>query len=527
MSEAFQKLQVKKYTKKTYKNPAEARYWKKYKDVVKQKNTHSIMDVAFCNDMPDYLCVAVSAKVDIYKITERLFESDVKAINTLFKFNDVVTTCRLRDSKDLLATGTKEGLVQIFQTKKRLNLRTFTHHKNSINSVAFNSNKVNLASCADENDVAIWELATKDPQHIIEDAHNDYVKAISYHDQNTLMTSSYDKTVKLWDVRNKLDSNSFNYYLEMSDPIENFTRIDEYNYAIANGNYISLIDIRNSDEIVRTINAHQKSIFNVRYDSAKQRLISAGADCHLKFHDLVNEKVMYTVKLPSEVLSFDISSDGQNYALGLVNGTLLIRSKKFTPDEDEEDLDIDPEAMMDKFLSKDHLVQTSKGYKHFYRGQYTKESGMDDIISKSRKKINLQKFEKYLKKFQYKNALNSALEKRSTDITVSLIEELIQRSSLEIAIANRSEEELILLLDFLIWKISDYRFSDILVEVAKIVIDMYSCVIGHSEEVFKKFKELYTKVDTEIDEQKQMLEVKSKLDTLKTCYNIFALSSQS
>jgi len=41
-------------------------------------------------------------------------------------------------------------------------------------------------------------------------------------------------------------------------------------------------------------------------------------------------------------------------------------------------------------------------------------------------------------------------------------------------------------------------------------------VIGHSEEVFKKFKELYTKVDTEIDEQKQMLEVKSKLDTLKT-----------
>lgn len=47
MSEAFQKLQIKKYTKKAYKNPAESRYWKKFKDVVKQKNGHSIMDINF------------------------------------------------------------------------------------------------------------------------------------------------------------------------------------------------------------------------------------------------------------------------------------------------------------------------------------------------------------------------------------------------------------------------------------------------------------------------------------------------
>lgn len=180
------------------------------------------------------------------------------------------------------------------------------------------------------------------------------------------------------------------------------------------------------------------------------------------------------MKLPSEILSMGMSSDGQNYALGLLNGTLLVRSKKFTDEDDEDDMNMEPEQVMSKFLSRDQLVSTSKGYKYFYRGQYGKEDPTDDVVSKSHKKVNLQKFEKYLKKFQYKNALNAALEKQSTDITVSLIEELIQRSSLEIALSNRSEEELILLLDFLIWKISDFRFSDLLIEVTKITTDMYS-----------------------------------------------------
>lgn len=524
MSEAFQKLQIKKYTKKEYKNAAESRYWKKFKDVVKQKSSHSIMCTSFCKDMPDYLCVAVSAKVDIYKITQKLYESDIKALNSLYKFNDVVTCCGLRDDKELLATGTKEGLVQIFQTQKRLNLRTYTHHKNAINSIAFNQNKINIATSADENDVCIWELATKDPLIVLENAHSDYVKHIAYHDQNTLMTSGYDKVVKLWDVRAKPGSEQFS--MNLTDPIESFTMIDEYNYAVANGNFVSLIDIRNQQEVVRTINAHQKTVLKVKYDTLKQRLITAGSDCHLKFHDLQSEKVVYTVKLPSEILSFDISSNGENYALGLLNGTLLVRSKKFTVEEGEEQ-DLDPEQMMHKLISSDQLVSTSKGYKHFYRGQYGKATETDDIISKSKKKVNLQRFEKYLKKFQYKNALNAALEKNSTDITVSLIEELIQRSSLEIALANRSEAELCQVLDFLIWKISDYRFSDLLVEVAKIVIDMYSCVIGHSPTVLQKFTELYEKVDSEVDEQKQMLEVKSKLDTLKTLFNILSLNSKA
>ena len=120
--------------------------------------------------------IAVSARVDIYKITQNLFESEIKAINSLYKFNDVVTCCKLRDNKDIVAAGTKEGIVHIMQTKNRLNLRKYTAHENSINSIAFNENMVNIATGADEGDVKIWELALQEPLSVLKNAHDDYVK---------------------------------------------------------------------------------------------------------------------------------------------------------------------------------------------------------------------------------------------------------------------------------------------------------------------------------------------------------------
>jgi U3 small nucleolar RNA-associated protein 15 len=267
---------------------------------------------------------------------------------------------------------------------------------------------------------------------------------------------------------------------------------------------------------VRTINAHQKTVLKVKYDSVKERLITGGSDSHMKFHDLAEQKVMYTIKLPSEILSMDISSDGQHYSLGLANGTLLVRSRKFEPELDENDELLEPEDLMNKYLAADQQTKRSKDNRYFYRGQYGKEAESDDIIAKGSRKVNLQKYEKFLKKFEYKNALNSALEKNEPDIIVSLMEELIQRSSLEIALSYRSEEELVMLLKFLIWKISDYRFADLLIEVAKITIDMYSCIIGHSTVILDTFKLLQSKISSEIDEQREIISVKSKLDTLKT-----------
>lgn len=51
-------------------------------------------------------------------------------------------------------------------------------------------------------------------------------------------------------------------------------------------------------------------------------------------------KVVYKVKLPSELFAMDFSVDGNHYAIGLNDGSLIIKSKKFdtveTKDEEEK-----------------------------------------------------------------------------------------------------------------------------------------------------------------------------------------------
>lgn len=78
---------------------------------------------------------------------------------------------------------------------------------------------------------------------------------------------------------------------------------------------------------------------------------------------------------------------------------------------------------------------------------------------------------------------------------VALIEELVERGGLYIALGSRSEDELCQLLEFLVWKVGDYRYSNVLVEVARILLNMYSGVVGLSDKVdYRLFKDLEREV---------------------------------
>ena len=56
-------------------------------------------------------------------------------------------------------------------------------------------------------------------------------------------------------------------------------------------------------------------------------------------------------------------------------------------------------------------------------------------------------------------ALNTALLGRNPEVILSLIEELVERDALYIALGSRSQDELVNLLDFLIWKLPDHRYA--------------------------------------------------------------------
>ena len=88
--------------------------------------------------------------------------------------------------------------------------------------------------------------------------------------------------------------------------------------------------------------------------------------------------------------------------------------------------------------------------------------------------VKLQPYEQSLKKFEYKKAFDQALAAKNPEVVLALIEELVERGALERALAGRTPEGLLQIVAFLRWKMVDHRYQGVLVEVARVILDMYS-----------------------------------------------------
>ena len=156
--------------------------------------------------------------------------------------------------------------------------------------------------------------------------------------------------------------------------------------------------------------------------------------------------------MPSEIFGLGVSQDGNHYALGLNDGSLIVRSKQL------EEAAVDEEQELFSRILQPTMKATSKNYKYFFRGQYVTPSIDDLIAEQKQRKAKLQPFEVALKKFQYNEALLEALRRGSPELVSALAEELVERGGLEIALAGFAEDDLVLLIELLSRKAFDYRF---------------------------------------------------------------------
>jgi U3 small nucleolar RNA-associated protein 15 len=137
-----------------------------------------------------------------------------------------------------------------------------------------------------------------------------------------------------------------------------------------------------------------------------------------------------------------------------------------------------------------------------------------EVIAPKGKKQKLQDYDIYLKKFQYHNALDSALQKNNVEIILSLLEELIDRNVLKLALMNRTEDDLILLLNFIKWKIRDPKAINILIYMLELIIEFYMVMLDRSVPVRKLFNEIHFIINEEIKMESELKEINNKIDLL-------------
>lgn len=142
---------------KAQKNPAEARYWKKFVTVYGQLEPgYTTNDAVFAGKL---LATATATRVDVWKLEAPTEEDadEIKPRHTLRNFHDIVTAVDMRADGVVIA-GDKLGKIQLVHSTKKLTLRSFDDFKTQINCLKFSPCGRFVAACANETTWRLYDI---------------------------------------------------------------------------------------------------------------------------------------------------------------------------------------------------------------------------------------------------------------------------------------------------------------------------------------------------------------------------------
>jgi len=100
----------------------------------------------------------------------------------------------------LLASGSTDRTIRLWDTTTGLPLHTLSGHSNLINSVAWSPDGRLLASGSDDCTIRLWDTTTGLPLHTLS-GHSNLISSVAWPpDGRPLASGSFDTTIRLWDA---------------------------------------------------------------------------------------------------------------------------------------------------------------------------------------------------------------------------------------------------------------------------------------------------------------------------------------
>jgi U3 small nucleolar RNA-associated protein 15 len=372
--------------------------------------------------------------------------------------------------------------------------------------------------------------------------HADYIRAAACNPASidVWATGSYDHVCKLWDVRSTSGNNSSNSKPTMSfdhgAPIESLAFFPSGSLLVtAGGTKLCIWDLYSGGRLLKTLTNHQKTVTSVLVSSSSYgsgggesspssspRLLSGSLDGHVKVYDIDTFQVTHASKYPAPVLSLGLSSNNKHLAVGMADGTLSIRrhsgggAKRAAGSGSGDDNSVNGNRR-----EKYKVRLTAASYRYFIRGQSSKAAA-DDLVVAKKKKAALGQYDRLLRKFRYREALDAALATRRPEIVATVVEELAARGGLRAALADRDDAAgtgMISLLDYLKRAVGDPRHSGLAADLGHRVLDVYGGgrAVVESGGVMEKMEVLRERVKVELQTQDELVKIRGMLEPLLAC----------
>ncbi|KAJ3510074.1 hypothetical protein NLJ89_g4879 [Agrocybe chaxingu] len=491
-----------KARRRSSKHSGESRYWRQFKHPVFVKEYAPITSVHFSPSKPHRYATTAATRVQIYAPRTQ------KLTKTISRFKDVARSGYIRDDGKLVVAGDDSGLIQVFDINSRAILRTLDSHKQPVHITKFSSlSPTHILSCSDDTTVKLWDVPSQTAISTFID-HTDYVRSgqVSTVNPNVILTGSYDSTMRLFDARSGQcemlmggRSRADNF------PVEQVLMFPSGTAAISTaGPILRVWDIIAGGRCTRALSNHQKTVTTLSLNAQGNRLLTGSLDHMVKVYDVSTYKVVHTMRYPAPILCLAVSPDDTHIVAGMSDGTLSVRRRQAKSEE------ISQTQTTISTLATD-INFTSLPPKH----QVKASPDAGEIRIKSQTSKKLKEYDRLLKSFKYSAALDCVLKKNIPPrTTFALIEELIHRDGLKIALAGRDDVLLEPVLHLLLKYVADPRFGEVVADVTSIVLgsqDMYLSVIGQAPLIDSLFLRLKKKMASEVRFQEEITKTKGVL----------------
>lgn len=524
---------------------AEQRYWKSFKNQKSHTSTASwpISHISFpamtagaassnslvaAAKVNDLFAVTSGPRVDIFSIRKR------ELLKTIGRFDSEAHCGELRIDGRVVVAGEDSGRIQVFDVSgnnRGAVLRTWNIHKQPVWVTKWSPTELTtLMSTSDDKTVRLWDLPSNNPSRMFT-GHSDYVRSGAFMpggNSNMLVTGSYDETVRVWDGRVS-DRGGAVLTFKHKDPIEDVLPLPSGTTLLAaSGNAISILDLVAAKPL-RQITNHQKTVTSLSLASNGRRVVSGSLDGHVKIYETGSWNIVSTAKYPSPILSVSVIAAGaaqedRHLAVGMQSGVLSIRTRLSGAAADKARerateraaLDAGPEAI-------ERLdAQKAKRKRHELTNKAMDMLGenVDVIIPVNRhgKKKKLKPWQKDLREGRYASALDAVIDMSAPEYqpvtALTVLVALRHRSALREALEGRDEVTVLPVLKWVYKYIQDTRYMSICVDMAFHLWDLYGEYVGGSEELATQFQWLSGRVSKEVEKAQKAIQTGGMVTTL-------------
>ncbi|KOB65094.1 U3 small nucleolar RNA-associated protein 15-like protein [Operophtera brumata] len=481
-----------------FKKPAsvltqDAIYWRNLGSPVLIKEFGAIDYLDFSPVEPHYFAATCSARVQIYDPITKIVAKNIN------KFAQAAYGCTFRADGRLVVAGSEEGAVKLFDVASKKELRVFHGHSGPVHRTYFAKDQVSVLSFSDDKSAGVWDIATeKKVANYTE--HTDYLRAgaPSPISSNIFASGSYDHTVKLFDSRTSDSVLTVNH----GSPVEATLFLPSGGIFIsAGGTEIKVWDIFNSGKLLANISQHHKTVTSLCLASNNSRLMSGSLDRHVKIYDIGTFKTIHNIDYPNAVLSMAISAKDDILAVGMIDGIISIRKRETLARQ----------------------TGKKKGFYKFAPDNFGKErktsSKIDTVVRGNNAKVMVPPHESHLRKMEFSKALSCVVVpstlKHHPQIAAALMQEMLRRKVLHVAMEDLSESEIVYLVTFFRKYMGDSRFTRIIIDAANVFLDVYEQDINSfNRYVVSMYNKLLKMIKKEIRACNEICELEGALSML-------------